>query len=240
MGRTGVGSESGVERIARPDSLRELIYRDLRARLQRGAVGPDDRLVDLDIAAAYGTSRMPAREALLQLVNEGYLVRTTRGFMLPRLTAQDIRDLFEVRRLLEPKAASNAARDFRKVSRPALDAALAAARAAHAAQDPGAFASANMAFRAAWLGEVRNRRLAETIARFVDHAQIVRLGTLGNPETRDIVLAGLVGLHDAFLRGDAAAATERMAAFMDAAEASYFRGAELSARALPRRRAAAG
>ena len=36
----------------------------------------------------------------------------------------------------------------------------------------------NSRFRTAWLGAVRNERLATTIARFVDHVQTVRLGTL--------------------------------------------------------------
>ncbi len=41
---------------------------------------------------------MPAREALLRLANEGYLVGTTRGFVTPRLGLDDIREIFEVRR----------------------------------------------------------------------------------------------------------------------------------------------
>jgi DNA-binding GntR family transcriptional regulator len=93
-------------------SLRERIYADLRARLQRCEFGADDRLVDVDVAATYGTSRMPVREALLQLVNEGYLVGTTRGFMVPTLTLEDVREIFEVRKLLEPRAAAHAARDL--------------------------------------------------------------------------------------------------------------------------------
>jgi hypothetical protein len=58
-----------------------------------------------------GTSRMPAREALLRLTNERYLVGTTRGFVTPRLSLEDIRDIFAVRLLLEPRAAANAAEE---------------------------------------------------------------------------------------------------------------------------------
>src|SRR5215211_1822900 len=106
------GEAAQVHQLKRQGSLRERIYADLRARLQRCEFGADARLVDVDVASTYGTSRMPVREALLQLVNEGYLVGTTRGFMVPVLTQDDIRDIFEVRKLLEPRAAAHAARDL--------------------------------------------------------------------------------------------------------------------------------
>src|SRR5689334_22856113 len=85
-----------VSSLPRAENLSERIYTDLRARLQRCAVQTDERLVDLELAAAYGTSRMPAREALLRLVAEGYLTGTTRGFAVPTLSLQDIRDIFGV------------------------------------------------------------------------------------------------------------------------------------------------
>ena len=58
-------------RLSKQDSLSERIYLDLRGRLQRCEIEPDGRLVDLEIANSYGTSRMPAREALLRLANAG-------------------------------------------------------------------------------------------------------------------------------------------------------------------------
>ena len=91
-------------------SLRAQIYEDIRDRIHRGALGANDRLVDVEIAGNLGVSRMPVREALLQLTHEGYLVGTTRGFMLPTLTPTDVANIFEVRRCLEPCAAAHAAR----------------------------------------------------------------------------------------------------------------------------------
>ncbi|MEJ2378309.1 MAG: GntR family transcriptional regulator [Pseudolabrys sp.] len=97
-------------RPLRPNSLRERIRENIRHQIQHGEIGPAACLVDVEMADRLGVSRVPVREALLQLVNEGYLVGTTRGFVLPKLSAQDIGDIFEVRKLLEPRAAANAAR----------------------------------------------------------------------------------------------------------------------------------
>jgi DNA-binding GntR family transcriptional regulator len=173
---------------------------------------------------------MPAREALLRLVAEGYLTGTTRGFAVPTLTLQDIRDIFAVRRLLEPPAAADAARHIDAAAVAELDAALAQARAAIANEDTELMILANMRFRDVWLSRVGNARLAAAIARFVDHVQTVRLGTLSNPPTRRIVMDGLEGLYEVLARRDAAKTRQRMAAFLAAAENAFFsvRKAELA------------
>lgn len=209
------------EGFSKPEALRDRIYLDLRRRLQRSEIGPSDRLVDTEVAAIYGASRMPAREALMRLVHEGYLKGSTRGFVIPVLSALDVLDIFEIRRLLEPRAAALAARDLTEATAAALTEALADARAAHAAGDVEALILANIAFRTAWLRAVGNARLAATIARFVDQVQAVRLLTLRDAGTRQIVLAGLAGLHDAFLRRDAVAAADRMAEFVAHAERAF-------------------
>ena len=207
--------------LSKPESLRERIYLDLRRRLQRSEIGPNDRLVDTEIAAEYGASRMPAREALMRLVHEGYLTGSTRGFVIPALSLSDVLEIFEIRRLLEPRAAALAARDLTEPAAQALTAALEDARAAAAKGDVEALILANIAFRAAWLGAVRNARLAAAIARFVDQVQAVRLSTLRDAATRQVVLAGLVRLHDAFQRRDAVAAADRMAEFVASAERAF-------------------
>lgn len=210
----------------RPNSLREQIRESIRRQLQHGEIGPEDRLVDVELAAKLGVSRMPVREALLQLVNEGYLVSTTRGFILPTLSLQDIKDIFEVRKLLEPPAAANAARNLTPQGAATLRQALARAKKAHAARDVDELAAANRLFRATWLAAESNWRMAATIQRFVDQVQVVRLGTLDDPRTQDIVLDGLEKLVDAFERHDAAAAATFMMAFILDAERCFFAGHE--------------
>ena len=116
-------------------SLRAQIYQDIRDRIHHGGLGPNDRLVDVEIAGNLGVSRMPVREALLQLTHEGYLVGTTRGFMLPTLTPTDVANIFEVRRCLEPRAAAHAARNLDAAGMERLAAALTDAETAVATAD---------------------------------------------------------------------------------------------------------
>jgi len=208
-------------RPARSESLRSQIYYGLRDRIHRGGVGRDERLVDTDIAAALGVSRMPVREALLRLTHEGYLVGTTRGFMLPRLTEDDIANIFEVRRILEPRAAAHAARDLDEAGIAALRRAAQDAAEAAATGDADLLYRANADFRAVWLAAVANDRLASAIARFADHVQVVRLKTLGDPPTQRLVADNLALLCEAFARHDSVAAADRMTRFIELAETAF-------------------
>ncbi|WP_436644299.1 GntR family transcriptional regulator [Microbaculum sp. FT89] len=216
---TPAGPETGPA----SGNLRHRIYEDLRNKLRRGEISAEDRLVDVEIARSAGVSRMPVREALLQLIIEGHLVGTTRGFALPRLDESDIVDIFEVRKLIEPRAAANAARDLDDAGLEILRRAETDARLAAAAGDAEALGLANILFRETWIAALRNRRLADTILRFADQAQVVRRGTLADPQTQNVVIDGLALLLDAFVRRDSLAAHDRMAAFMHEAEKSYFR-----------------
>ena len=85
-------------------TLSESVYAEIRSRLQRGEIGPNDRVLDYEVAEEFDCTRMPVRQAPLRLVSEGYLIGTTRGFVTPTLTNDDIHEIFEVRRLLEPAA----------------------------------------------------------------------------------------------------------------------------------------
>jgi DNA-binding GntR family transcriptional regulator len=224
MSLSNVTALTAPRRLLKPNSLREQIYADLRRRLHQGEFGEDDRLVDIDVAATYGTSRMPVREALLQLANEGYLVGTTRGFALPTLSVEDIRDIFEVRKLLEPPAAANAARDMGDIEQRELTLALMEARQAADRDDLKHVIAASTAFRAAWLTAVHNTRLSGTIARFVDHVWTARVARLRHPAAHRVTVIALETLYDAFMRRDESAARDAMSAYIQAAEDCFFAG----------------
>ncbi|ESX82936.1 GntR family transcriptional regulator [Mesorhizobium sp. M0563] len=204
-------------------NLRAQVYQQVRLTIQHGELAPGQKLVDVDIAARLGISRMPVRDALMQLVHEGYLVGTTRGFTLPTLTATDVADIFEVRRLLEPRAAAHAARTLDAAGLKTLAAALREAEAAAADGDADRFFQANSAFRNCWLGAVANERLSQTIARFVDHVLVVRLRTLSHQPTQAVIVAGMRAIYEAFVKRDAVAAYDRMTHFIQNAEERFMK-----------------
>lgn len=85
-------------------------YRTLLDEVQTGVLAPGSSLAEAELAARLGVSRTPVREALGRLAADGLLIEVS-----PRLTvvagfdADDIRDLFELRRALEETAVRIAA-----------------------------------------------------------------------------------------------------------------------------------
>lgn len=87
-------------------SLREAITRELRERILTQVLVPGQRLVERELSAELEVSRIPLREAIVQLETEG-LVRVVprRGAFVAAFSRKDLEDFFAIRQALEPLAA---------------------------------------------------------------------------------------------------------------------------------------
>jgi DNA-binding GntR family transcriptional regulator len=104
--------ETEQESPAEPQSGKGLGHRtmasaaaaELRRRILEGTYPAGLPLRQDALAAEFGTSRIPVREALVQLEAEG-LVRILphRGAVVSELSTGEIREVFELRALLEPR-----------------------------------------------------------------------------------------------------------------------------------------
>lgn len=127
---------------------------------------PGTKLTEADLAERYCVSRNTIREAIAHLVNSGILVKVAnRGIYIKKITIQDVRELFHLRKLFELEAVSGIGR--RGVIPPALSAALIELQKADAHQDWGAFVDADAQFHLCLVeaaGSSRLTRLYQTIA----------------------------------------------------------------------------
>ncbi|XAS67336.1 GntR family transcriptional regulator [Micrococcaceae bacterium Sec5.7] len=90
--------------------LREAVRDALRTRIFEGHYAPGTRLVERDLAAEFNVSRLPIREALRMLRQEGLISdRASRGTEVSSLSPKDVEDLFDVRESLEVLACRLAA-----------------------------------------------------------------------------------------------------------------------------------
>ncbi len=85
-------------------------YRTLLEEIQSGDLRPGSVLSEVEQAARLGVSRTPLREALGRLASDGLVAQASpRVTVVTDIDADDIRDLFAVRRALEEAAARIAA-----------------------------------------------------------------------------------------------------------------------------------
>lgn len=99
----------GDENARQPISLTETIRQKLRWNLVSGVYLPGTRLSTRNLAKEFGTSAMPVRDALKQLVAERILVvERQSAFRVPVITRERGIQLFEIRKSLEMLATRQA------------------------------------------------------------------------------------------------------------------------------------
>lgn len=90
--------------------IREEVFVRLRQAILGGELKPGTRLVERELAAQLGVSRTPVREAFRKLELEGLVSQTgRRTLVVTQVSAQDMREVFEIRAALEGLAAGMAA-----------------------------------------------------------------------------------------------------------------------------------
>ena len=128
------------------DTLIEQLKHDIFS----GLLKPGDQLEEADLAARFGVSRTPIREAIRSLVDCGLLeTRPRKGAMVRVLTAKELNDLFEVAAELEGMACRLASDLLTLSGKKDIETGLEMCRVAAEAEDIPAYAQANLAFHAA-------------------------------------------------------------------------------------------
>lgn len=89
--------------------LADSVYDRVRRDILSGQLRPNQALVEADIAERLGISRMPVREGLVRLANEGLVKSQRRRWIVHEHTKDEVRYIYEVRAALEAEASMLAA-----------------------------------------------------------------------------------------------------------------------------------
>ena len=84
-------------------------YSHIKDAIITGKYEPGERLTEESLANALNISRTPIREAIKQLESDGLVTPLKRGVIVRRFTKEDVRQIYDLRALLESYAASQAA-----------------------------------------------------------------------------------------------------------------------------------
>ncbi|MFB7391220.1 GntR family transcriptional regulator [Streptomyces sp. NPDC056191] len=179
-------------------SRTQYVLEAIKHDILTGGLRPGQALVEAELAARFGVSKTPVREALKTLAGSGLVVMNQyKGVTVRMVDADMARAVYDVRLLLEPEAVRRTV-----ASRAPLDDARQALRRAAGAEDPAERSLANRAFHRAlylpcgnpllgrMLDEVRDQAaLVSTVAwaavpswerEAAEHEQILRLAAAGD------------------------------------------------------------
>lgn len=183
----------------------------LREAITRGALMPNERLVEADLAGRYRVNRAHVRTALAMLDQEGLVVRErNRGARVRAISDAEALEIAETRLAIEALVARQAAARANAADRKALRAIEQGMRAAAAAEDYAGFSRCNAALHR----EIQRIAGNATAARILDtlKSHLVRLQYRvillpGRPQSS---LAEHRAVVDAVCKGDGDAAEKAM------------------------------
>ena len=91
-------------------SKKNIVYENLKKRIITHALKPGDPLNEGVLSKELKTSKTPIREAMQQLEKDGFVDNIPgKGSFVSRISVQDIREIFEIREILECELVKRAA-----------------------------------------------------------------------------------------------------------------------------------
>jgi DNA-binding GntR family transcriptional regulator len=139
----------------------EIIVESLRRAIIEGQLSPGESLRQENLAKHFAVSRIPIREALRQLESEGWIVlQPNRGARVTALSAEEVREIYEVRASLEVTALRLAAPHHTGQSLHEIAAIL---RRSRATRDQSLYVQHNQQFHLALYAPARRPRLLALI-----------------------------------------------------------------------------
>lgn len=192
-------------------SATDQVFAQLREEIVSGRLEPGSRHSVYRLSDELGVSRTPVREAVLRLADLGLVViEKNRGVRVRGVQVEDVRDVFELRLLLEVPVAAEAARSDDPALAAGLRETLAAMHEAADAGDTASFARLDRSLHAALGDAVGNARLSQEVDRLRDSIQVRGVATFGRTRSMRDVADEHEPIVAAVEAGDPAAAASAM------------------------------
>jgi DNA-binding GntR family transcriptional regulator len=184
---------------------------EIEERIATGQYRPGMRLDEQEIAGAFGVSRTPVREALIQLEAAGLIeIRPRRGAIVAEISAARVCEMFEVMAELESMCGRLAARRVTEEEQNLLMEAHRACEAARDSQDADAYYKLNEVFHRQIYESSHNSFLAEQAIALHRRLRPYRRLQLRVRNRMHTSYSEHQGVVDAILSGNSELAAERL------------------------------
>ena len=161
--------------ILKTSSLTSVLEQQLEKLIINGDLAPGDRLNEIQLAARFGTSRGPLREAMRSLEAKGFVeVIRNRGVFVRRLSLEDACEVYDVRATLFGLAGRLVAQKMTDELLGQLKDLVAQMEEAAQGNDFNAYYPLNLEFHKTILQASGNKTLIAEYARFVNKMHLFR------------------------------------------------------------------
>ena len=162
--------------MAKLPTAQELALSALREAIGSGELQPAQQVVQEDLSAVLGVSRVPLREALKTLEAEGLVTYYPhRGYFVTELSVVDLREVYRLREILEAEALALAVQECTAADLDVIEGLLAELEQVVAdGHDVRAITARNRAFHFAIFDAARRPRLTRLIRQLWDATDVYR------------------------------------------------------------------
>ncbi len=184
-------------------SLHGRIFEQLENDILSGKYNQGDCLNEMKLSEEMGVSRTPIREAFRQLELEGLVVYTpNRGVVVRGFSNEDIRDIYQIRLMIEGMTARRAAENINSELLKELEETLELEKFYTEKGDAEQIAALDSRFHEAIYQASGSRLLIKTLKAFHHYVKHVRNLSLSNPERAKKTFAEHKAIYEALLGGD--------------------------------------
>lgn len=199
------------EQGARAQTVHEVVLAELRRTIVSGELAAGSSHSIYGLAERFGVSRTPVREAVLALAAAGMVtIDRNRGIRVKGLSVTDIREIFDLRLLLEVPSAGYAADNGGPEIEALLRRHLDSMREAIDRDDLAAFAHHDRALHTEIVGVSGNHRLIAQLNGLRDATQAMGASTMNQSRGLHQIEQEHVPIIEAIVRADGRAAAEAM------------------------------
>jgi GntR family transcriptional regulator, rspAB operon transcriptional repressor len=196
----------------KPAALADWTYQYLKKGILNLDFKPGEQLHIEEFAEELEVSRTPIREAFLRLASEGLVdVRSRVGYFVSEMTEQDMKDLFEVREIVETRAARLAAKELSDGEIAKLRKLMEESAEAVVNEDLSTYIENDVRFHGYLQKHVTNKRLLAVMDSMNDLTHRERILSIRSPENVRHTLVEHNRIVDALEKRDEDAAGKLMA-----------------------------
>jgi DNA-binding GntR family transcriptional regulator len=207
-------SEERLQLLER-SGLSENVSEFIRGSIVSGRIRPGTRLVEHQLASSLGISRVPVREALIQLERAGLVVSRPNGRYVLEISERDIAQLYEVRLVLERLAVGRAAQNITPERAAALRRTLAQMAEADARQDLAAHVQADFELHQLIWRQADNPHLLNALRTLAGPIYMFMANDPPGHDSRPDYWAHTVGVHEGLVESIAAGDEARAVASIE-------------------------
>jgi DNA-binding GntR family transcriptional regulator len=183
--------------------LKDSVYLKLREEIVTAKLPPGYVLREAELAARFGVSKTPLREAFVRLEQDGFVqIAPYRSAVVGGYSRQDLREIYEVRELLEGLCAREAAVSIATEDLAALNRIVRDSAAALEAGDAERLAALLDEFDVLLYAQSKNSRITAMLNNIRDHVTRIGRLTVAIPGRMGTSVREHEGIYEAIVQRD--------------------------------------